>query len=115
MCFRRIRSSGSISSLSAADDVVAEIPAEVPSGAKVDRLATHERRKFFFELGHAQQSGNAVGLELDEEVQVAVGPRGALDRRAEDGQLPDDYWVKFDYMEVAIKRFKEYIKNKEVR
>lgn len=32
-----------------------------------------------------------------------------------DIQVPDDYWVKFDYMEVAIKRFKEYIKNKEVR
>ena len=32
-----------------------------------------------------------------------------------DIQVPDDYWVKFDYMEVAIKRFKEYIKNKEAR
>ena len=26
-----------------------------------------------------------------------------------DIQVPDDYWVKFDYMEVAIKRFKEYM------
>ena len=30
-------------------------------------------------------------------------------------QVPDDYWVKFDYGEVAIKRFKAYIKNKEAR
>lgn len=32
-----------------------------------------------------------------------------------DIQVPDDYWVKFDYMEVALRRFKEYIKNKEVK
>ena len=32
-----------------------------------------------------------------------------------DIQVPDDYWVKFDYMEIAIRRFQEYIKNKEVR
>ena len=32
-----------------------------------------------------------------------------------DIQVPDDDWVKFDYMEVALRRFKEYIKNKEVK
>lgn len=32
-----------------------------------------------------------------------------------DIQVPDDYWVKFDYMGVALRRFKEYIKNKEVK
>ncbi len=30
-------------------------------------------------------------------------------------EVTKNCWVKFDYMEVAIKRFKEYIKNKEAR
>ena len=30
-----------------------------------------------------------------------------------DIQVPDDYWVKFDYMGISLRLFKEYIKNKE--
>lgn len=31
-----------------------------------------------------------------------------------DIQVPDDYWVKFDYMAVAIRNWKEYLKNTKI-
>lgn len=32
-----------------------------------------------------------------------------------DIQVPDDYWVKFDYMAVAMKNYREYLKNQKVK
>ena len=30
-------------------------------------------------------------------------------------QVPDDYWVKFDYQAVAMKNFKEYLKKNKIK
>src|SRR4051794_32038785 len=69
----RARSSGPVQRAGVGGDLVAEVGAEVFGGAQLDRPA-----EGVFELefhhGEVQQAGGVFGLELDQEVDVAVGP-----------------------------------------
>lgn len=63
-------------------DSLAKLRAEEPNRVQVD-LPAEEIRKFRFELEHAK-SGPDVGLELDQEIEVAVRSEVIPKGRSED-------------------------------
>ncbi|MDE0179814.1 MAG: hypothetical protein OXL39_00620 [Caldilineaceae bacterium] len=58
----------------AVQDLLSEVGAQVFGCSQVDFASGEEFRQFFLHTGDAQQSGDAVGLELNEQVDIAVGP-----------------------------------------
>ena len=70
----RTRSSGRIQRAGVGGDLVAEVGAEVFGGAQFDGPP---EGVFELELHHSQvqQAGGVFGLELNQEVDVAVGPK----------------------------------------
>jgi hypothetical protein len=53
------------------------VPAEVARRAQVDLLPAEHGRELDLHRGEPEQARLAAGLELDEQVDVAVRPRGA--------------------------------------
>src|SRR5437868_12429136 len=88
MWARRARSSGSKLNLRHLHHVIAEVAAQVFLCAQVDASALEQGRKLKLDLCHREQTRPCCRLELHQEVDIAVGPRGALERRAEEREAP---------------------------
>ena len=56
--------------------------AQVVAGPQVD-LSAEQPGEAQLELRHGEQSGDPIGLELDEQIDVAVGTKVATEGRAE--------------------------------
>jgi hypothetical protein len=63
-------------------DFIAEVTAEVLGCSQVDLPPVQERRQLDFDPRHADQAGLGVRLEFNQQVEIAIGPRGPLQRRA---------------------------------
>jgi hypothetical protein len=72
----RIASSGVKLRLRGAHHLVPEIAAQVARGAEVDLAPAQKLREVDLDLGHRQQAGRGARFELDEQINVAVGPVG---------------------------------------
>lgn len=56
--------------------------------AKIDS-SSENRREFFFHSDDCEQAGYVIGLELDEQVDIAVSLKLAAQGGSEQGQLTD--------------------------
>src|SRR3972149_10461070 len=77
MCCTRMRSSARMLHGRRSQDVIAEVAGEISRGPQVDDTTTKELGQLGLHLREGDESGCRAGLELDEEVDVAVGARRA--------------------------------------
>src|SRR3954453_14104780 len=89
MWHRRTPSSGFILDLRRLHALVAEVAAQVFRRAQVHLPRAQQRRELQLDLGHGEQARLGVRLEPDQQVDVAVRPRAAVQHRAEQGQPAD--------------------------
>jgi len=89
MCLMRMTASGFTLDFRSTLDFLAEIPAEILGSAHVRLAPAEQRRQFELEIGHAQQAGLCLRLELDQQIDVAVGTRQPFQRRAEQREAAD--------------------------
>src|SRR5712692_2209543 len=81
-----MRSSGRILYLRRADDLVAKMATEVIRGAKIDFPPAEHLRELEFHRRKRQQPRNMSGREFDEQINIAVVTRSALEDGTEDRQ-----------------------------
>src|SRR6516162_7793685 len=77
----RTRSSGGKLDLGHAFDGLTEVRTEFVCRPQIHRPA-EQLRQLAFNLGQSKKARDSIGLELDQEVDIAVGPVGALQHRA---------------------------------
>ena len=70
------------------DQVVAEVPAEVLLCPEVDAAPAKKLRELPLHAGNRNQARRVTRLELDKEIDVAVGTIGALGHRPEESEPP---------------------------
>ena len=75
-------SSGRILDRGCPQDLIAEVAAEILRCAQVHLSSVQKRRQLDLYLRHADQAGLGVLLEFNQQVDVAVGPRGAFQLRS---------------------------------
>jgi hypothetical protein len=89
MCLIRITSFLFIEDLCPADHLVPEVSAQVLPGAKVDLPAVEDLGQLPFHSGQPDESRNVAGLELNEDVEVALGREPGAENGPEEGKLAD--------------------------
>jgi len=85
----RTWSGGVIQRCCPCSDLVPEVPAEVLVGSQLNLPAPEEPGELELHGREADESGGATGLELDQEVDVAIGPVLSPACRAEQRQAPN--------------------------
>src|SRR5208337_3729827 len=85
----RTASSGGILHLGGAHHLVPKIAAEVAGRPQIDLAPAEQRRKLAGDARKSYQAGRGARLELDQKIDVAIGPRCALEPRAEQGEATD--------------------------
>ena len=70
-----------------AEDPVSEVRTERPRRAEVD-VPPEERRELLPRLAELEEARSAVGLELDEDVDVAPGTEVVAENRPEERETP---------------------------
>lgn len=84
-----MRSSGRILHFGRPQHFAPEMRTEILRRTQVDQPASEQSRKVGFDGRKADQSRFLAGRELDEDIEVAIRSRGAMQRRAEKRQSPD--------------------------
>src|SRR5208337_3666396 len=85
----RTASSGRILHLGAAHYLVAKIATEVAGRPQIDLPPAEQPGKLAGDARKSYQARRGARLELNQKIDVAVGPRDALEPRAEQGEAPD--------------------------
>src|SRR6266568_3606145 len=86
MCCNRMRSSGVILHFCIAQDLVAKIAAQLRRGPQIDAPSRQQARQLFLDFRKIEIARFGARLECHQRVDIAIGPRGALRYRAEQGQ-----------------------------
>ena len=87
MCFSRTTSSFRVPNLGCSQNVRAEVAAQLVRGPEVD-TTSQERCQFPLHGSHGQVPRPYAGTELDQDIDIAVGPKVVPKNRAEQTQLP---------------------------
>lgn len=82
-------SGGGIEGQRAGPDLVPEVAAQVVVGAEVNLPTPEQSGKLLFHAGDREQAGGCTGMELDEQINVALRPEIVPQGRAEQGEPPD--------------------------
>lgn len=88
MCCSRTRSSFRILDTGCGEDFVAEIAAKLVRGAQIDLSATEKFRKLSLHSGQVEEAGRLARMELNQEIDVAILPKLALQSGTEEGEFP---------------------------
>jgi len=88
MCCSRTRSSFRILDTCCGQHFVAEIAAKLVRSTQIDLSPTEKFRKFSLHSGQIEEAGRLVRLELNQEVDVAILPKLALQSGTEEGEFP---------------------------
>ena len=86
---KRISSCSRISDFRSVQNILPEVGAETLRCSQIDFAPREQFRQFDFHAGDAQQSGNAVWFEFDEQVDIDVRAEVIPQRRAEDSEPLD--------------------------
>jgi hypothetical protein len=85
----RIRSSGDILRLGRSHHLIAEMTAQVARRAQIHAAPAHQGRQLDLDAHHVEERRGGIGLELHQQIDVAVRTCGAFQARPEQRQLTD--------------------------
>src|SRR5688572_8073186 len=86
MCCTRTSLSGRKLHLGSPQHLVAEVPAELLRRAQVNLAPSEQSREFCLEFREAEEARRPARLELDQQVDVALGTIRSPQHRPEQGQ-----------------------------